>query len=259
MRILALAAMMIALAAGTARAAITVKSFDYRQGGATLAGQVVYDDSSTAARPGVVIFHQWKGPTDYELGRARQLAELGYVAFVADIYGKGVRPTDPKQAGAEAGKFRSDRALLRARTAAALDALKAQPFVDKTRVAAIGYCFGGGAALELARSGAPLSGIVSFHGSLDTPNPADAKNIKEPLLILHGADDPFVTPAVVAAFKKEMDDAHVKYEFIAYPGAVHGFTMKEAGDDPSKGMAYNAKADAESWAQMKAFFAKIFK
>ena len=250
--------LVLVLAAG-ARAEIVVKAVEYEQGGTPLEGKVVYDNASTAKRPGVLVVHQWMGPTDYELRRAKQLAEMGYVAFVADIYGKGVRPADQKEAGETASKFRADWPLLRARAAAGLTALKAQPLVDLQRIAAIGYCFGGGTVLELARSGAELAGAVSFHGTLDTPNPADAKNIKARLLVLHGADDPFVKADQVAAFKKEMDDAHVKYKFIAYPGAVHGFTMKEAGDDPSKGMAYNADADAKSWQAMKDFFAKIFK
>jgi dienelactone hydrolase len=259
MRTLAFAALLTMMAVGTAHAAIVTKTVVYQQGGTDLEGKVVYDNASMARRPGVLVFHQWMGPTDYELRRAKMLAELGYVAFVADIFGKGVRPATPKEAGETAGKFRADRPLLRARAAAALAALKAEPLVDPKRVAAIGYCFGGGAALELARSGADLAGVVSFHGSLDTPNPADARSIKARLLVLHGADDPHVGPAAVAAFKKEMADAKVAYEFIAYPGAVHGFTMKEAGDDPSKGMAYNAAADANSWQKMKDFLAEIFK
>ena len=258
MKTLAIAAAVVLLAAVNVKAEIVTRTVEYDQGGVKLEGKAVYDDSSSAKRPGVLVIHQWMGPTDYELGRAKQLAELGYVAFVADIYGKGVRPADQKQAGETAGKFRADRPLLRARAAAGLAALKAQPLVDQTRVAAIGYCFGGGTVLELARSGAVLSGVVSFHGNLDTPNPADAKNIKTRLLVLHGAADPFVTPDKVTAFKKEMDDAKVNYQFTAYPGAVHGFTMKEAGDDPSKGMAYNAQADADSWQKMKEFFAVIF-
>jgi dienelactone hydrolase len=251
-------AIILAVCSVSARAEIVFKPLEYQQGDVKLDGLAVYDDSLKENRPGVLVVHQWLGPTEYEKGRARQLAELGYVAFVADIYGKDVRPKDQKEAAEQAGKYHADRAALRARATAALEALKRQPMVDQNRVAAIGYCFGGGAVLELARSGADLSGVVSFHGNLDTPNPADAKNIKTKLLVLHGADDPFVKPDQVEAFKKEMDDAKVTYEFIAYPGAVHAFTQKAAGDDPSKGAAYNAKADAESWSKMKEFFARIF-
>jgi len=259
MKTLVLAVIVVMIMVAGARAEIVTKSVEYEQGGLKFEGKVAYDNASTAKRPGVLVVHQWMGPTDYELRRAVQLAEMGYVAFVADIYGKGVRPTDQKQAGELAAKYRAERSLLRARAIAALAALKAQPLVDKGRIAAIGYCFGGGTVLELARSGAELSGVVSFHGNLDTPNPADAKAIRTRLLVLHGADDPYVTADQVAAFKKEMKDANVSYEFIAYPSAVHGFTMKESGDDPSKGMAYNAKADAESWQKMKEFFGQIFK
>ena len=259
MKTLVLAVIVVMIMVAGARAEIVTKSVEYEQGGLKFEGKVAYDNASTAKRPGVLVVHQWMGPTDYELRRAVQLAEMGYVAFVADIYGKGVRPTDQKQAGELAAKYRAERSLLRARAIAALAALKAQPLVDKGRIAAIGYCFGGGTVLELARSGAELSGVVSFHGNLDTPNPADAKAIRTRLLVLHGADDPYVTADQVAAFKKEMKDANVSYEFIAYPSAVHGFTMKESGDDPSKVMAYNAKADAESWQKMKEFFGQIFK
>ena len=259
MRTVVIAMALATLAASGARAEIVTKAVEYEQGGVTLEGKVVYDDATTAKRPGVLVVHQWMGPTDYEVGRARQLAELGYVAFVADIYGKGVRPADMKEAGETAGRFRADRALLRARAVAGLDALKAQPTVDAKRVAAIGYCFGGGTVLELARSGAGLAGVVSFHGFLDSPTPADAKAIRARVLALHGAADPFVPAEQVAAFKKEMDDAKVRYEFVAYPGAVHAFTVKSAGDDPSKGMAYDAKADAASWKKMKEFLAAIFK
>jgi dienelactone hydrolase len=191
--------------------------------------------------------------------RCEKLAAMGYVAFGADVYGKGVRPADAKEAGATSGIYSKDRPLMRARANAGLSTLLAQPNVDSARVAAIGYCFGGKCALELGRSGAPVAGIVSFHGSLDTPTPADAKNIKGNVLALHGAADPYVAADVVAAFEKEMTDANVDWQLVKYSGAVHSFTDPSAGNDPSTGAAYNASADARSWEAMKQFFAEIFK
>jgi dienelactone hydrolase len=169
-----------------------------------------------------------------------------------------VRPADAKEAGALAGKYKGERALYRLRLRAGLDELTKNTLVAPGQIAAIGYCFGGTGVLELVRDGSEVKGVVSFHGGLNTPTPEDAKNIKAPVLVLHGADDPFVKPDEVAAFKKEMADAGVKYEFVAYPGAVHSFTRPDAGNDNSKGAAYNEAADKASWFAMKEFFAKIF-
>jgi len=177
------------------------------------------------------------GLTDYERGRARQLAELGYIAFCADIYGQGHVAQDSQEAGTLAGKFKADRSLFRARLAAALRALRASPTVDARRCAAIGYCFGGTGVLELARSGADVLGVVSFHGGLDSPTPADGKNIKAKVLVLHGADDPYTPKADIAAMEKELKDAGVDYQLVFYSGAVHAFTQPMAGNDPSRGAA----------------------
>ncbi len=231
---------------------------EYKQGDATLEGYLVYDDAISGKRPGVLVVHQWLGLTDYEKHRAEQLAGLGYVAFCADIYGKGIRPQNTTDAGTEATKYKSDRTLLRARVNAALDVLKKNELVDTERVAAIGYCFGGTTVIELARSGANIAGIVSFHGGLDSPTPADGKNIKCKVLICHGADDPFEKPADLAAFEDEMRQAKVDWTLIKFGGAVHSFTQPMAGNDNSKGAAYNEKADRRSWAAMKMFFAGIF-
>lgn len=241
-----------------AEAKVVTETLEYEQDGTVLEGYVAYDDAVTGPRPGVLIVHQWKGLGEYEMGRARQLAELGYVAFAADIYGKGIRPTDAKSAGAEAGKYRADRALLRARAQAGLAALKGLAQVDPARVAAIGYCFGGGTVLELARSGAELAGVISFHGNLDTPNPADAQHIRCKVLVLHGADDPNVTHEAVQTFIKEMATAKVDWQLVQYGNAVHAFTDRGAGDDNSKGAAYNASADRRSWQAMLDFFAELF-
>lgn len=243
----------------TLRAAIRTETVTYKQGDTTLEGFVAYDDAVKGARPGVLVVHQWMGLTDYEKHRAEMLAQLGYVAFCADIYGKGVRPQNTAEAGAQAGKYKSDRQLLRARVNAGLDALRQQPLVDAKHIAAIGYCFGGTTVLELARGGADLAGVVSFHGGLDAPNPDDGKNIKCKVLVCHGADDPFSSPQDITAFENEMRKGGVDWQLIKYGGAVHSFTQPMAGNDNSKGAAYSEKADKRSWATMKEFFAEIFK
>jgi dienelactone hydrolase len=243
----------------SARGEIVTKTVEYKQGDTILEGFIAYDSSIKTARPGVLIVHQWKGLGDYEKMRARMLAEMGYVAFACDIYGKGIRPASMQEAGAQAGKYKNDRALLRKRVQAGLETLLKQEGVDQKRVAAIGYCFGGTTALELGRSGADVKGIVSFHGGLSTPTPEDAKNIKAKILACHGADDPNVPPPEVAAFEKEMRDAKADWQLIAYGNAVHAFTDKSAGNDNSKGVAYNESADRRSWQAMKDFFAEIFK
>ena len=240
------------------QAKIVTQTIEYKQGETTLEGFLAYDDATTTARPGVLVVHQWLGLTDYEKHRAEQLAALGYVAFCADIYGKGVRPKNTGEAGVEATKYKTDRKLLRARVNAGLDELKKSALVDKTKVAAIGYCFGGTTVIELARSGADLQGIVSFHGGLDSPTPADGKNIKCKVLICHGADDPFEKAADLAAFEDEMRQANVDWTLIKFGGSVHSFTQPMAGNDNSKGAAYHERADRRSWAAMKMFFSGIF-
>ncbi len=243
----------------TATAAMHTETVEYKQGDTALEGWLTYDDSISGKRPGVLVVHQWKGLGDYEKKRAEMLAELGYVVFCADVYGKGVRPQTPQEAGAQAGKYKNDRALLRARGNAGLDVLRKQSLVDQKRIAAIGYCFGGTAVIELARSGADIAGVVSFHGGLDSPNPADGKNIRCKVLALCGADDPFESPKDLAAFENEMRKANVDWQLVMYGGAVHAFTDWNAGNDNSKGAAYNERADRRSWEAMKQFFAEIFK
>ncbi len=239
-------------------AAMHTETIEYRHGDTVLEGYLAYDDTLSGKRPAVLIAHQWKGLTDYEKKRAEMLAELGYVAFAADIYGQGVRATSPQEAGRLAGKYKNDRALLRGRINAGLDYLKQHARVDVKRVAAIGYCFGGTAVLELARSGAELKGVVTFHGGLSTTIPADAQNIRCKILALHGADDPHVPPAEVAGFEDEMRNAGVDWQLVKYGGAVHSFTDWNAGTDNSRGAAYNQRADHRSWEAMKIFFAELF-
>jgi dienelactone hydrolase len=254
-----LLALTVALPAAATAANLTSRSFEYRQGDAVLEGYLSFDPSGAEKKPGVVVVHDWMGVSANTRRVADELARLGYVALAADAYGKGIRPKDAKEAAIQAGKLKEDRALLRARVNAALDALRRQPNVDGARVAAIGYCFGGTAALELARSGADLRGVVTFHGGLSSPTPADARNIKAHVLVLHGADDPYVQEAEVKGFEDEMRAAKVDWQLVKYSGAVHSFTIPDAGSDNSKGQAYNAVADRRSWEAMKAFFAEVMK
>lgn len=240
------------------RAEIRMDRVEYRDGAATLEGLAVYDDAKSGPRPGVVVVHQWRGLGDYERKRAEMLAQLGYVAFCADIYGKGVRAQTVEEAGKLAGQYKGDRALLRSRVRAALGQLKALPQCDPARTAALGYCFGGTTVLELARSGAETLGVVSFHGGLATPTPADAKQSKARILALHGADDPFVPATEVAGFEQEMRDAGVDWQLVAYGGAVHSFTDWNA-TGAMKGAQYNEKADRRSWEAMRDFLVEIFR
>jgi dienelactone hydrolase len=239
-----------------AKAAIVKKNVDYEADGKKFEGYLAYDDSLKAPAPGVLVTHDWLGVTDKTRERADQLAALGYVAFAVDIYGKGVRPKSSDEAGALAGSFKKDRALLRTRMENGLKALREQKNVDAKRLAVIGYCFGGTAALELARAGADVKSVVSFHGGLDSPHPDDGKKIKAKILALHGADDPFNSASDLAAFEDEMRKARVDWQLIKYGGAVHSFTDRTAGSDNSKGAAYNALADKRSWRAMKDFFAE---
>jgi len=247
----------LVLAAVTAHAKVVTKEVRYKDGSVELVGYLAHDDAKSAA-PGVLIVPQWMGLTDYEKGRARQLADLGYVAFCADVYGDGHNAADVKEAGQLAGKYKGDRPLFRSRLLAALAALRASPSVDAKRCAAIGYCFGGTGVLELARSGADLLGVATFHGGLDSPTPADGKNIKAKVLVLHGADDPYVPKADIAAFEQELKSAGVDYQLVFYSGAVHSFTQPMAGNDPSKGAAYNERADKRSWIALMDFFHELF-
>lgn len=244
------------LAAAPVSAAIRMEPVEYKQGGTALEGYLAYDDAIKGKRPGVIVFHEWWGLNDYPKKRAEQLASLGYVAFAADVFGKGVVTTDPKKAGELAAKYRGDRKLLRARTRAALDVLRKDPRVDKGRIAAIGYCFGGTAALEMARDNQPVLGVVSFHGGLATDMPA--KKIKPKILALQGAKDPFVQEPEVKAFAQEMEAAHADWQLDVYHDAKHGFTNPANGTDDSKPMEYNAEADRRSWQAMKDFFDEIF-
>jgi dienelactone hydrolase len=253
-------AVSIVALASTSSAAIRIEAITYKHGDVRLIGYLAYDDSLKGRRPAVLLVHEWWGLNDYIKMRTVQVASLGYIAFAADIYGNGFATKDMNEAGALAGKFRGgDRKLLRERVNAGLQVLRDQGLTDKKRIAAIGYCFGGTTVLELARSGADIAGVVSFHGGLDTPNPDDAKNIKAKVLVLHGADDPNVPARQVNAFQDEMRKAKVDWQMVSFGGAVHSFTNPDSGSDTSRGVAYNEKADKRSWEYMKLFFAEIFK
>ncbi|MFL5241826.1 MAG: dienelactone hydrolase family protein [Gemmataceae bacterium] len=254
-----LAAFFLMAGSAMVQAKIHTQVIEYKHGDVVLEGYLAYDDSLSGKQPGVLVVHEWMGHNPYVRQRAGQLAELGYVAFALDMYGKGVHAKDAQEAGKMASVYKNDRKLMRARAGAGLNVLLDQKNVDPKRVAAIGYCFGGTTALELARGGADLAGVVSFHGDLATPTPEVAKNIKGKILALHGADDPFVPEKVVEAFEQEMRKGGVDWELVKYGNAVHSFTNPGAGDDNSKGAAYNAKADHRSWQAMKDFFGEIFK
>lgn len=240
-------------------AAIKTELIDYSSKGDVMQGYVAYDDAMKNPQPAILIVHDWMGLGDFQKEKAQLLAKQGYVAFAVDIYGKGIRPKNSDEAGKLAGKYKEDRPLLRAHILAAFDKLTSMKQVNPDKIVVIGYCFGGMTALELARSGAPIIGTVSFHGALLNPTPENAKNIQGKVLVLHGADDPYVPPSEVNAFKEEMKKGNVKMKFVAYPGAVHAFTNPALGTDNSKGAAYNANADKNSWAEFQKFLKEVFK
>lgn len=229
----------------------------YADGATKLAGYLAHP-AAKGKVPGVVVIHQWMGLTDHERKVSDDLAKLGYAALAADIYGEGVRPATTAEAGKLAGSFKGDRALYRRRIAAAIESLKAQKGVDGSRIAVIGFCFGGTGALEAARGGLPVKAVVSFHGGLDVPASSTPGPITAKVLVCHGADDPWVPAKDVAAFQDEMRQAKADYVFVAYAGAVHAFTQKEAGNDSSKGAAYHETAHRRSWQHMKDLLKEVF-
>lgn len=252
-----LAALAVALIAPSAVApSIETTTLEYRDGETVLEGTVVRDARRRGSRPAVMIVHDWDGPNAHELRVARKLADMGYIAFVADIYGKGVRPTSMAENAKEAGKFYGDPALFRSRLLAGFETTKNLPDVDRKKIAAYGYCFGGSGVLRLARTGADVRSVVSFHGGLDEGTPAENRAIRSSVLVLHGADDPMVPPKDVFAFRAALEAARKPYTFVAYPGAVHAFAVQEAGSNKASGAAYDPAADRKSWARAKAFLNK---
>lgn len=245
----------------TAQAGIKTEEISYAADGVNMKGYLAYDDAKKGKRPGVLVVHEWWGHNEYARQRARLLAEMGYVALAVDMYGDGKQAAHPQDAQKFAGAVMQNIEGAKARFTAAMDLLKKNPNTDAKRIAAIGYCFGGGVVLHMARFGFDLKGVVSFHGSLGTQTPAPAGKVKAKVLVCNGADDGFVTPEQIATFKKEMTDAKVDFQFLSYPGAKHSFTNPDADQYAKQfGMpiAYNAEADKKSWEDMQAFFKKIF-
>ncbi|HEV3085109.1 MAG TPA: dienelactone hydrolase family protein [Gemmataceae bacterium] len=243
---------------GSASADLQTKKIAYKHGDLECQGYLAWDDAVQGPRPGVLVVHEWWGLNNYARGRAEQLAKLGYVAFAADMYGEGKVTEHPKEAGAMAAKVRANVQDWRKRAATALDVLMAQPQCDKTRLAAIGYCFGGSTALELAYAGADLKAVVTFHAALPAPKAEEAKQIKATLLVCHGADDKFIPEQAIKSFRDALDKAGVKYEFVSYPDTVHSFTVPGADKHNIPGMKYNKSADEDSWKRLVALLAEKF-
>ncbi|HUL01612.1 MAG TPA: dienelactone hydrolase family protein [Gemmatimonadales bacterium] len=253
---LALAAMLLVPTPWTG--AVKTRDVTYSAGGQALRGMIAWDDAATGKRPGVLIVHEWWGLNDNIRAQARRLAEAGYVGFALDMFGDGKVATHPQDAQAFVAEATKDPAAMAARFNAALEQLKRDPHVDTTRLAAIGYCFGGGVVLGMARAGADLAAVAAFHGMLATKTPAQAGAVKARILVLAGGADPFVPPEQVEAFKREMQAAGARFEVVSYPGAKHGFTNPAAGTYGMPQLAYDSTADRESWAAMLKLLREVF-
>ncbi len=243
-----------------AHAKLVTKPTAYDHDGVKLEGYLAYDDSVKTPRPGVLVVHEWWGLNDYIKGRAEQLAKLGYVVFAVDMYGAGINTADPKKAGELASPFYG-KPLMAERAQAGLDQLLKTGLVNQQRVAAIGFCFGGTTCQALAYSGAPLAGIVSFHGNLIPASSEAASAVQAKFLILNGGADTFVKPQDIEAFKTSLEAAKVDYQFIDYSGALHAFTNPGADKiraETGLAVAYNEPAARRSWAQMRTFFDEVF-
>ena len=240
---------------------IRTEQIDYEANGVKLKGFVAWDANQPGPRPGVMVVHEWWGQTDYIRSRARMLAKLGYTGFAVDMYGNGKTATHPDEAGKFMTEVLNNMDQGVARFTAAKKALEAQPGTDPSRIAAIGYCFGGAVVLEMARRGMDLKGVASFHGNLSTPSPAKPDAVKARILVLHGDDDVLIPQEQVDAFKSEMMNARANMKFLGYPGALHGFTSPETTVNGKKyglPLAYNKSVDEQSWAELKEFLAEVF-
>lgn len=247
------------LFANLAAAEVKTEAVDYKFDGVTLKGHVFYDAAAKEKRPGVVVVHEWWGLNEYAKTRAKMLAELGYVAFCADMYGDGAVTEHPMKAGEMATTVRKNKDVWLGRANAAIEALQKRPEVDPHKLAIMGYCFGGTTALQVALTGNPdVKAAISFHGALPAVTADDAKKVKAKVLICHGADDTFIKEEAVAGLKAAFDAAKVDYDFQSYPGAVHSFTVKGADEKNIKGMAYNEEADKKSWAAMQKVLKEAF-
>lgn len=240
---------------------IKKETVTYEGDSTSMKGYIAYDENAEGTRPAVLIIPEWWGVTDYVRGRADQLADLGYVAMVVDMYGNGQVADNPDAAGKLATPFYQNPQMMQRRFDAALAKIKTNPKADTTRIAAIGYCFGGNQVLNLARLGENLDGVVSFHGNL-LGVPAEKNKIKADILVCHGNADPFIKPLELDKFKRELDSVGAAYTFRGYDNATHAFTNPEAtakGKQFNIPIAYNAAADTASWNEMKTFFGKIFR
>jgi dienelactone hydrolase len=249
-----LAAVMFAVPAG---AKLRTRVVEYKDGDTVLQGYAAWEDGFKDPRPGVLVVHEWWGHGSYARKRAEMLAKQGFTAFALDMYGKGVYAKDHAEAGKLAGAYFNDRAAMRTRALAGLKELKKLPYVDANKLAAIGYCFGGTTVLELARAGTALKGVASFHGNLATPSPAAQTPLAKVIVFQGGADQ--MTLAGLPAFEDEMNKVKADWQVMKFGGAVHSFTVPEAGNDPSTGMAYDPAADARSWTALQNFLGEIFK
>jgi len=235
---------------------------EYKAGGVTMKGYLAYVENIKGKRPGVLVVHEWWGQNEYARKRARMLAELGYTALAVDMYGEGKQATHPDDAAKFSSETMKNFDTAKARFEAAMVFLKKQQTVDAERLAAVGYCFGGGVVLNMARQGEDLKAVASFHGSLAAVKRATAGKVKAKIRVYNGEDDKFSPQQAIDAFMQEMRDAKVDFQFINYPGAIHSFTNPDADELGKKfglPMAYNAEADKRSWADMTNFFAEVFK
>jgi dienelactone hydrolase len=246
------------LAAAASPGGVKGRAIEYKIGNDTFEGWFVAPAASKGKVPGVLMVHNWLGISDETKKQAERMAKLGLAVFAVDVYGKDMRPAGQQEAKLLAAKYKGDRKLYRERLVRGLEVLREQKEVDTGKIVAAGYCFGGTGAIELARAGADVQAVVSFHGGLDSPTPADGKNIKAKVVVLHGADDPFVKPADIAAFQSEMRANGVDWQMTMYGGAVHAFTDVGAGTDAKLGAAYNPKADERSFAAFTDLVSELF-